>query len=227
MDFNFKWLIDVFYPPLCLHCQTRLAFKEPLFCATCLEQITLIEGQERCRVCFAELGKGRCERCSHRPVIVHRQLAACEAFGPAQTLVHALNQGRKECIPAAASLMAYQWLKHNLPIPDFLIPLPLSFWQKQRHGFDLNRELCQELSKLFTCSMCSALKLRFDRKHFLAEGEFKSCFQPIARKQKHLVDRHLLLIAPTLDDAQLRQAASELKAAFPTRIDALTFCINS
>lgn len=224
MAFNTKHLIEpwlnLLYPPLCTHCHTRLLKRGVLFCSLCLEQISLIELKGRCRVCFGDLYKGRCERCMKRPVIVQRQLAACEAMGPAKTLLSAIQSGRRECIPAAASLMAYQWLELKIPMPDFLIPLPFSFWQKQQVGFDAHLMLAVELGKILSLPVQTVFKQKFDRTHFLTQGEFRS---RVVLAGKIEPDQRLLLVAPLLDDGLLRQAGQELRAIFPTQINALCF----
>jgi predicted amidophosphoribosyltransferase len=218
--------LNVLYPPLCAHCQTALSKRVPLFCPTCLEQIALIDLQGRCWTCFAELHKGRCDRCIHRPVVVHRQFAACEALGPARTLFNALGNGRRECVAPAASLMAYQWLEQKMPLPDLLIPLPISFWQKQQMGFDAHLMLTQEIGKIFSIPTKSVLRRKFDSRHFLTQGELCFRFQVLRKAQEELCDKRLLLIAPMLDDALFRRIGTELKSFFPAQIDALAFVTN-
>jgi predicted amidophosphoribosyltransferase len=223
MGFNINGILNLLYPPLCLHCQTLLSKRKVLFCATCLELLSLIEPQERCRTCFDALYQGKCERCIQRPVVIHRQMATCEAMGPARALLQGIHTGRRECFSAAASLMAYQWFELKMPLPDLLIPLPSSFWQKQRLGFDPQRLLTFELSKIFSVPMRSVVKQKFDRLHFLTQGEFRTRIHLLERRQEVLCDRRVLLIAPLLDDERFRAIGSELKASFPTQIDALAF----
>lgn len=108
-------------------------------------------------------------------------------------------------------------------LPDYLIPLPLSFWQKQRHGFDVNLTLATEVSKIFSVPIQSALKRKFDRSHFLTQGDVRFHFQLAAKNKEPLCDKRLLLIAPMLDDALLRLAGNELRACFPMQLGALAF----
>ncbi len=225
MAFSFKHLLHILYPPLCLHCQTALTKRLPLFCSTCLEQITLIETQDRCRTCFRQLDHGRCDRCIHRSVVIRHQLAACETFGPSGTLLNALKQGRREAFPAAASLMVYQWLQQKHALPDLIIPFPVSFLQKQKLGFDMHFFLAQEIGKLFSLPTHRVLKRKFDRAHFLTEGEFRIRHE-LSKKNQPLCDKRLLLIAPQLNDALCRQAGEELRTAFPMQVDVLAFATS-
>ncbi len=162
-----------------------------------------------------------------RRIVVQQQLAACEALGPARTLLYSFSHGRRELISAAASLMAYQWLKQKMPLPDFLVPLPDSFWQKQKNGFNVNAELAKELSKIFAVPILSILQRKFDWEYVLSHGDFRHRFQ---RKQKSLTtvnDKHLLLVASTLDDEAFRSAGEELSGDFPKKISALAFAADA
>jgi predicted amidophosphoribosyltransferase len=150
-------------------------------------------------------------------------MAACEMFGPAKALLNGMLTGKQECVPAAASLMAYQWLELQMPLPDLLIPMPSSFWEKQRLGFDPQYMLAFELSKILSVPVQRVLQRKFDRDQFLAKGEFLYRIQLLKRKKEALCDRRVLIIAPLLDDAQFRAIGKELKAYFPAQIDALAF----
>jgi predicted amidophosphoribosyltransferase len=144
-------------------------------------------------------------------------------MGPAKTLLSAINIGRRECIPAAASLMAYQWLELKLLLPEFLIPLPTSFWQKQKMGFDPHLQLAKELGKILAVPVIPILRKKFDRPYFLAQGGFCHRLEAKEKKGGVLCDRRVLLIAPLLDDGLFRSAGNELKAFFPAQIEALAF----
>lgn len=223
MAFSIKNLLGLFYPRLCAHCKKLLPLEKNTLCVDCFQQISFIDPQGRCRTCFAELGKGNCERCIKRSVAVHKQLAACEAYGPAQTLLTEIQLGRPENISAAGSLMAYRWLELKLPLPDMLIPLPCSFWHKQKWGFDPQRQLALEMGKIFSTPVQIALRKVFDRSHFLTHGEFRHKIQISNKAKASLCDKNILLVAPLLDDALLRSAGEALKALFPAQIQALAF----
>ena len=110
-----------------------------------------------------------------------------------------------------------------MPLPDFLIPLPLSFWHKQQLGFDANLLLAKEVGKILSVPVRAMFKQKFDRKHFLTQGEFRSRIDLSKALEVPLSDTKLLLVAPMLDDDLFRRAGQELKAFFPVRIDALSF----
>ncbi len=215
--------LNLLYPPLCLHCQLLLSERKVLLCPTCLEQISLINSTDRCRTCFAEIHRGRCERCMTRTVVIHRQMAACEAYGPAQAILNGIQAGKSECIPAAAALMAYQWLELKMPMPDLLIPLPLSFWKKQKLGFDFQLKLAKELGKIFSVPVHSVLQSKFDRDRFFTQGEFHHRIQLLNNQRETPRDRRVLITTHLLDDALFRAVGKELNTCFPAQMDALAF----
>jgi predicted amidophosphoribosyltransferase len=108
----------------------------------------------------------------------------------------------------------------QMPLPDFLIPLPVSFWQKQQAGFDTHLMLAEELGKILSVPVKTIFKQKFDRAHFLTQGEFRS---RMYLSGKFEPDRRVLLAAPLLDDDLLRQAGQELRAFFPTQVHAVCF----
>lgn len=136
-----------------------------------------------------------------------------------------MKKGQKECISAAASLMAYQWLEQKLVMPDFLIPLPTSIWQRQKIGFDQRLFLAKELGRLLSVPVFPLFKSKFDRSHFLIQGEFQSRIVADGKKGGILCDKRVLLIAPVLDDASFRSAGEELKPFFPAQIEGLSFAM--
>lgn len=222
MGFNIKnVLLNLLYPQLCLQCEANLPQRKVLFCPSCLPLLSLMQVQGRCRTCFGELHKGRCERCMRRSVVVQRQMAACEAVGPAGALSSGAQAGLQDCIAAAASLMAYQWLETKMSLPDVLIPLPVSFWQKQMYGYSHNELIARELGKIFSVPRVSILRRKFDKDHFLRSGEFRCRFT--SKKGNAVCDKRVLIISLLFDDRQFRAAGSELKLYFPARVDALAF----
>jgi hypothetical protein len=183
-----------------------------------LAQLELMTAPDHCSTCFAPFYRGRCERCLHRPIIIQRQIAACEQCGPAATLFKAFLQGRREVIPALASLMVYQWVEQKFPIPDLLITLPIL-----GRSEGINR-LADEIGALFSIPAAPLLKRRWDSSHFLALGGFKRSLSLAPGFQEHtFCDKKMLLIAPLLQDEEIRAAGQLLKLLFPKELAALAF----
>lgn len=219
---SIQLLCHSLYPPLCLHCREKLSCQPPLFCTSCLTQLSLIPLEGRCRFCFCEQEQGVCLSCRHCSELCYRQLAAIEPLGAGQSLLRALLQGREETLSAAAALMAYQWLKQKLPPPDALIPLPLSLWQRYHLGFDVNAALARNIGSLFSVPVYSVLKRVWDRTVWQETGVFKAHYQ--VRTKESLADKRLLLIAPQLGTA-IQSAAGALEEHFPKALYGLALAL--
>lgn len=215
MASNFKcidFLLNIIYPPLCLHCDAPLEEKRTLFCSPCLELLTPIEPQGRCRICFEEVES--CKRCATRPIVIKRQAACCHGFGPANALASRLKTGNPQFVQAAASLMALQWAALEWPLPDLVVCLPSAFWAKSGDVW-----LAKEMARTLCQSYSSALKVAFDRRAFLEKGAFTTRFV----LKRDVIDKRILLIAVDLNDAILRQAGEALQAGFAREVYALAF----
>jgi predicted amidophosphoribosyltransferase len=122
--------------------------------------------------------------------------------------------------------MAYQWLEQKLPIPEYLIPLPVTFWHRHKLGFDPHLLLAKELGKIFSVPVAPCLKKIFDAPHFFTQGELRHRLIAQKKKESILCDHRILLVAPQLDDTLFRSAGTALKEFFPGQVDALAFAID-
>jgi predicted amidophosphoribosyltransferase len=213
-------LLHLIYPPLCLHCEACLEKKKTLFCTECLGQLSLIEPQERCPICFAEKSS-KCLRCKARRVVIKRQAAACACFGPARTLLATLKKGNIEWLDSAVSLMALQYVTLDWPRPDLIIPLPFSRFETSRR--ELSFLLAKKLAVLLGCPWAALLSASFDRRAFLERGAFQQRYSLQKKRIKMENCLRILLVALELDDAHLRAAAEALQEGFPQEISALAF----
>ncbi|MES2121985.1 MAG: hypothetical protein V4492_04315 [Chlamydiota bacterium] len=218
MAFSSKFL-HLIYPPLCSHCQRRVEDQRPFFCTSCLDYLTLLEAKGRCPLCFTECSSGACSRCRQRSTAVHSQCAALEPLGPGRTLARYAQRKDPQAISAAASLMAYQWIKLDKKMPDLLLPMPISRWDKWMRNRSADQLLAEALAPLFGVPVVNALEKSWDHRHFLATAEMRNRFQWNGNTE--LTDKSILLISCALDDERIRRAALALQEAFPSRIDAL------
>lgn len=212
MVFSFRRLL---YPPLCCHCQVLLADPTRSLCACCAEEIALEPLEGRCLTCFRRLESPPCPVCSKRSTRIVRQIAALEAFGPGLTLLYCANRGDHTALAPIAALMAYQWARHQMPIPDLVIPLPL-----QGRG-DPHVALAEHVARLLGSFTQRPLVKRWDFHLFMTTGRIEPRFMLRRSLAKGLVDKTVLIVSLRLDDTRLQQAARALETAFPRQIYAL------
>jgi len=222
MGFNFDKLLDILYPPLCLHCDAFLEKGKKLFCALCLEQLTPIDPQERCPTCFAEKAPAKkCTRCCSRHRVIKCQAASMPGFGPASTLSTSLKKGHEERLLAAASLLALQWTQLNWPLHDAVTALPLSTFARFKRGYDINALLAQEMARLTQRPFISYFRAKFDSAAFLTKGELTTRY--VLKEKRDIFDKRILIVALELDDLSFRAAGSLLQGAYAKEIYSLSF----
>ena len=183
-----KFFLNILYPPLCLHCEEHLEKDRTLFCTVCLEQMAPIDPEGRCRICFAE--EHPCQRCMARTVAIKRQAAACSYFGSARTLAAYLKKGNTQFLSAAASLMLLQFSHLEWPLPDLIVPIPGSLWERCKKGKNINTLLAKEMARLLDCRCETVLRAVFDTRALLEKAEIRTRPVLIDRKKKHLYCDH-------------------------------------
>jgi competence protein ComFC len=213
-------LINILYPPLCLHCDNTLERKKELFCEACLELLSPIDPEGRCLTCFAE--ELPCLLCTQRPALLKRAASASHRFGPASTLSSYLQKGQTLFVPAAASLMALQFCALDWPMPDVIVPLPLSLWSRCKRGGDTHALLAKQIAHTFKTDYAHPLRAIGDKSHFLKTAEWRAFAILRERQEKILCDKRILLISLEYNDAALRQAAEALTLGGASQIYSLS-----
>lgn len=218
MDFSFNPL-HLLYPPLCRHCQRRVDDHRPFFCPSCLDYLTLLEAKERCPLCFCESTSGACTRCRKHHVVLNSQSAALEPIGSAKTLVRSVAQADPKAIAAAASLMAYQWIKLEKKLPDCIAAMPTYRWKKWMRKHSPEEQLAHAVGKVLGLPVVSVLENRWDLAHFLSKGEIRSRCAIV--QNGSVTDKSVLLVHSKLDYDLLRSAGLALQEALPAKIEGL------
>ncbi len=150
------------YPPLCLHCTAVRAKEEKIFCGLCLRLMELIPAAERCPLCFSARFQPQerlCLACRQSPLLFDRLAAAFDYAGPPATLIRALKYSNQPYLAkAAASYMALQYLLLEWPLPDYLVPVPLSFLKRFERGYNQSLLICLEMAKILKVEVADVLK---------------------------------------------------------------------
>ena len=224
MGFNLDSLLDILYPPLCLHCSAYLEKGKKLFCSLCIQQLTPIDPQERCSTCFAPKSfKKKCDRCCTRAGFIKRQAASFPCFGPASTLSTSLKKGHVERVGAVSSLLALQWTQLDFPLHDAVTALPISTFTRLKRGCDVNALLAQEMARYTMRPFIAYLRAKFDSSAFLTKGHFTTSYVLKEKEKKSIFDQRILIVSLELDDPCFRAAGSLLQGGYAKEIYALAF----
>jgi ComF family protein len=226
-----KALVDLVYPPLCLHCEEKTG---GLLCATCSELLTLLSSEGRCRGCFTLLEeKNKCPQCDQK-VACFKRAAALDYFGPAATLVQRLKfANRPHLAKDLAAFMVVQLFRLGWPTPDLLIPVPQPFTRFLVRGYNQSELLAKEMGQLLNREVKNLLKRR--------SGDFPQMGQERSQREKlsqaaffwkkknsceQVVGKTVLLIDDVMTTGTtLRQTASLLQEAGPAALYALAACL--
>jgi len=115
----FKPLLDLFFPPTCIHCgeDTSLYY----LCKECWLESKLLPLDGRCLHCFQEIDEpsGLCSRCRHAPLLPFPRAALFAKEAPISRLLN-----REESIKPLAGFCVYQWLKLEWKTPDLIASIP-------------------------------------------------------------------------------------------------------
>jgi ComF family protein len=157
--------LDFLWPDVCLLCDQTLHQTRPLaLCEHC--EAALPRNEPSCRHCSLPLTSGdsdRCARCSNQPFPAHRAVVPLRHEAAAQHLVHQLkfHQGFREArclgrIVADAVARAYC---HDC-LPALLVPVPLSYWNAVRRGYNQSFELASQIGKALDIRTTATLLAR-------------------------------------------------------------------
>lgn len=192
-----KKLLEEIFPPFCFHCDEPVNLSQPL-CPSCVK---LLE--------FLPLGN---------------PLVTFEGVGPAWTLVKALKSGKAPHLAQGlAGYMALQYLKYDLPLPDFIVPVPQSLHRFLRIGYNPSRLLAEHLGKTLDRPVVCLLK----RKHQLfcqmkveREKRLRLSVENFQWKKRMLIGAKTILLVDDVigTGATLRAASQRLYEGFPLKI---------
>lgn len=226
-------LIDLVYPPLCLHCSTAICGKKALFCSSCQSLLEIIRHEERCPYCFSPdyvMSRHLCPHCIKRPPVLFRIASVFDYVGPAATLVKKMKYSDQPYLAkGGGAFLVAQFLKLEWPIPDVVIPVPMSITHWIDRGYNQSELLAQQFTDILGCSMQNALKrhsgdysqagLSLDQRRELSAKRF--CL--LENRQFH--DKTILLIDDVMTSGStLRKCAEVLCASYPKSIYGLTLC---
>ncbi len=225
--------LDLIYPPLCLHCNESLDKECTFFCKSCMFLFEKIDPTTRCPFCFTHdfiPSDKCCSACKKRPRKIKHMASVFDYEGPSATLVKQLKYGGQSYLAkGAGALMVMQFLALNWPMPDFIIPMPMSRLRKMERGYNQSELLAESISKVLQRPVCKALKRRSGdfsqaglNHHQRLNLKNDSFF---VRNGDELHDKIVLLIDDVMTTgSSLNCCAEALDPAFPQDIYALTFC---
>jgi len=224
---------DFIYPPLCLHCEIPIKSHYLHLCSECHSLLELIDPAGRCPLCFsADYCPERisCSHCRFQEPIFNHCAAAFDHLGPAATIVRQLKYGNQPYLAKGlAAFMALQLLQLNWPLPDLIVPVPLSLSHWLERGYNQTYLIAQALSELLSRPVADIIVRRSGdySQAGLKRGErLKLDSSNFKLKDKNrIADKNILLIDDVMTTGRtLRCCGEVLLEACPLTIYGLTVC---
>lgn len=227
-----KALEAVVFPPFCLHCDERVEHCGVALCAGCQTLLELLAVRGRCPRCFAcgyDRRRRWCQECCDRPFFLVAAGAAFDYEGPAKALVGLLKRHEwPKMARAAAGSMVAQMLALGWPIPDLIVPVPISRGRKFFRGYNQAELLARGMGEILKRPVSDCLwrptdlpKTRLSRRQRLQpkRASMKLLQEPKVR------DAVVLLVDDVwTTGGTLQESAQALLAGFPRAIYAMTLC---
>lgn len=226
-------LVDLLYPPLCLHCANTVEQRDASFCASCQSLLELIHPDERCPHCFSpqyHVENKLCLHCKQRYPVLNHIAAAFDYIGPAATLVKKMKYSNQPHLAkGAAGYMVAQFLQLNWSLPDMIIPIPMPLTHWIERGYNQSELLAQHFSNIIGCPVQNALERRsgdysqagltLEQRKALNSDKF------YLKNNVNITDKTILLIDDVMTSGStMRQCAEVLFDAYASSIYGLTLC---
>jgi ComF family protein len=225
--------VNLAYPPLCIHCGEDIYEHGQYICRLCFEQLEEIDPSQLCPRCFSKkyhLTSKVCYDCQKNPCLFTKSASAFEYLGPAGTIIKKMKYGEMPYLAkGAAAYMVRQMFRLDWPIPDVVVPVPLSFSHKIKRGYNQSELLGEEIANMISCNLINALvrkkggysqaALRRDQREKMATNTFQ------IKKNVDVVEKRVLLVDDVYTTGStLRRCAEALCDGYPAEIYAMTFC---
>lgn len=229
----FAAFVNFIYPSACLHCTIPIGHGEGYFCQNCIAQFELINPEERCPYCFSadyDPKQRVCYPCFMEAPVFKRSAAAFDYHGPAAALVQKMKYANQPYLAkGVGAYMAVQMLKLEWPMPDLIVPVPLTLVHRISRGYNQSLLLAESLGSILKCPVQEVLRRRWlDHSQAGMSRKQRLGLEPDAfslRKGIDIRDKVILLIDDVMTTGQTLNCCAEiLYEGYPTAVYALTFC---
>lgn len=203
-----------------------------LLCQSCFDSLELIDPTACCPRCFStDYQKNSfCATCYKNRSFLTAVASAFDAEGPVGTLVNKLKAGDKPYLAESlASFMTMQLFKLNWPLPDCIVPVPLSKIRLFSRGYNQRLLLAQAIGRLIDRPVLEAVG-RKSGEYSQSALSYKQRLQLnkdsfFLRKGNSLQDQKILIVDDLLaTGSTLRACAEILIEGCPQQIYGLTAC---
>jgi len=165
-----------------------------------------------------------------RAPVLKKYAAVFDYHGPAATLVTKMKYSNQPYLSkGAAAYMAVQLMKLDWPVPDLIVPVPLTLSHRISRGYNQSLLLAHALGNMLNCPVRSILNRRWldysqtGMSRSQREALDKEAFS--LRNRINIRDQVILLIDDVSTTGQTMNCCAEaLYTGFPEAVYGLTLC---
>lgn len=142
-------LSHLLFPSKCLHCHLLIPPGSTFLCDSCNSLLEPISPEGRCLTCFHPIAGDEfiCKACKISPSPYDKIATVFDYQGPAASLIQCLKKGNQPYLAKGmGAFLAAQWIKLEWPLPDAIIPIPLSFIKWFERGYNQSLLLAEEVA---------------------------------------------------------------------------------
>lgn len=147
--------VDLIFPPVCLHCHTRIKVHKAWICNACYEKLSFIP-EQHCPKCGYPTEEGECSNCAENHYSFKQAVSVFSFQEVTRTLIHELKYtGYTGIADWFANQMYIVLLKEKTLMEiDFVIAVPLHRVRKRERSFNqselIARALAKRMNKVYT-----------------------------------------------------------------------------
>ncbi|MGZ3732991.1 MAG: ComF family protein [Parachlamydiaceae bacterium] len=224
---------DLLFPPLCLHCRNTISEMTTYLCAECSQKLQLISPQERCPLCFSseyQLEYKQCPACNLKPSALQAMAAAFDYVGPPASIIRKFKYGNQPYLAdGIGAYLVAQFLQLKWPLPDYIIPVPISFTHWLERGYNQSELIGQHIAELLGKPLITPIiRKSGDYSQAGMSRQQRAALTTSTFQLKNasvLSDKVVLLIDDVITTGStLKRCADVLAEGYPAEIYALSFC---
>lgn len=156
-------LINVCFPPVCMHCNAEIPEQDLWLCGSCYDKLSFMP-EQHCPKCGYPTEESECSNCAENHYVFTQAKSVFMFDGPAKSLVHGLKYESFTRIAEWFANQMYKTVLNEMPLPelDYVTAIPLHRVKKRERGFNQSELIATALAKKLGKPYSDALIRRRD-----------------------------------------------------------------
>jgi len=225
-----KGVADAMYPPVCVHCHTRIPLQEVWLCGDCYEKLNYIP-EQRCPKCGYPTEEAECSNCWENHYVFTQAQSVFLYEGSARSMVQELKYNGFTHIADWFANQMYKLIFEDKTMEniDFVTAVPLHRVRRRERGFNqsdlIALSLADKLNKPFTDKALIRKEYTVSQTILDGKSRRKNLRDAFKVGRTDLKDKSILLIDDVFTTGTtVNEAARTLKQAGVKDVYVITAC---